>query len=772
MAADSKAVFLSYASQDADAARRIAEALRGFGVEVWFDQNELRGGDAWDHKIRRQIRECAMFLPVISEHTQERGEGYFRLEWKLAAERTHLMAEGMPFIMPVAIGDTPENGAAVPAEFMKVQWTRLGDGLPTTPFVEQVRRLLESPRKPAGTQKPTPAHAPAPVAPKSGFPLAYVALGIVVVALIAFIALRPAAVGPVSDRPSVVPTSVAPVADAKSVAVLPFVNLSGDKEQDYFSDGLTEEILNALARERDLRVPGSASSFSFKGKNTPPAEIARALNVTRLIEGSVRKAGTRVRISVKLTRAADGFSEELGTFTEEVSDIFALQDKVARTVVEKITGRAATNTVAVSTKNPAAYDAYLRGRAAQMRGWSERSSAETIRYYEEALRLDPDYALAWARLAETCVRIFSTGYDRSNEVAAKARAAVASALRLDPNLPEAHLAQARINHAIDRDVTAARRELDAVERLRPGEVEVPAVRALVAYSAGQWGDPLAALVARAVEADPQNADTLVEMAPLLTGIGRFAEAERLCDRAAAAGEPGEETIRLKHLNLHTWTGDSAAALALLETMPAAAREKNNRFFNSRAYYRNRRGDAAGAIADYEHTRVIVAEHYPNRTGPRGVAVSALYRIARIEVQLGHAARATQLDDQALAEMEKFVRDFPGNNVTSYTRALILAHRGQSVEALALMEEAARIVASTRDVAAILFQRLRKTGVLAALGRLDEAVAELRAVHEAGYAFGYGLRTSEDYTPLRGDARFQQLMAEAEARANAQPRPKK
>src|SRR5271165_4615905 len=100
-----RAVFLSYAREDAAAAGRIAEALRSHGVEVWFDQSELRGGDAWDQKIRRQIKECALFLPIISRHTQERGKGYFRLEWKLAVEQTHLMAEGVLFLEPVVVDE-------------------------------------------------------------------------------------------------------------------------------------------------------------------------------------------------------------------------------------------------------------------------------------------------------------------------------------------------------------------------------------------------------------------------------------------------------------------------------------------------------------------------------------------------------------------------------------------------------------------------------------------------------------------------------------------
>src|SRR4051812_35924641 len=122
---ENKAVFLSYASQDALAVERIAEALRASGVEVWFDQNELVGGDAWDQKIRKQIKECSLFVPVISANTNARAEGYFRLEWKLAIDRSHLMADDAPFLFPVVIDDTADATARVPDKFRDVQWMRL-----------------------------------------------------------------------------------------------------------------------------------------------------------------------------------------------------------------------------------------------------------------------------------------------------------------------------------------------------------------------------------------------------------------------------------------------------------------------------------------------------------------------------------------------------------------------------------------------------------------------------------------------------------------------
>jgi len=142
MSDEHKAVFLSYASQDVEAVKRICDALRQTGVEVWFDQNELVGGDAWDRKIRRQIKECALFVPVISASTQARAEGYFRLEWLLAVERSRLMADDQTFLLPVVIDDTTDTAARVPDRFCDVQWTRVRNADAEAAFVRRVIALL------------------------------------------------------------------------------------------------------------------------------------------------------------------------------------------------------------------------------------------------------------------------------------------------------------------------------------------------------------------------------------------------------------------------------------------------------------------------------------------------------------------------------------------------------------------------------------------------------------------------------------------------------
>jgi len=174
-------IFLSYAREDSVIAAGIAHALRQAGLEVWFDQDELRGGEAWDQKIRRQIRESALFLPIISQGTENRPEGYFRLEWKLAVERTHLMADGTPFIAPVVIDHTRETGALVPAEFLRVQWTRLVDGTATPQFIAQIQRLLHPP-KPAAAASP-PVAVARPIVPRRPSRARWWAAGLAAVAL-------------------------------------------------------------------------------------------------------------------------------------------------------------------------------------------------------------------------------------------------------------------------------------------------------------------------------------------------------------------------------------------------------------------------------------------------------------------------------------------------------------------------------------------------------------------------------------------------------------
>jgi len=264
----SHAVFTSYASQDAEAAKRICDAFRAAGIEVWIDQSELRGGDVWDRQIRQQIHDCRLFMPIVSANTEARIEGYFRREWKLAVDRTHDLSERVAFLVPIVIDATPEAKADVPDAFRHVQWARLPGGNASPAFVERIRRLIApvstsalptatAPPEYRSAQTSTTTNGPRRVARATLWALSgVVALGLAYFATNRFWLSKHgtdahSVAEPADDSASSTGLPAATVAafnpPPHSIAVLPFINMSGDKQQEYFSDGLTEEILTEQA---------------------------------------------------------------------------------------------------------------------------------------------------------------------------------------------------------------------------------------------------------------------------------------------------------------------------------------------------------------------------------------------------------------------------------------------------------------------------------------------------------------------------------------------
>ena len=408
----SKAVFLSYASQDVAAALRISTALRAAGVEVWFDQDALVGGDAWDAKIRGQIGSCALFMPVISAHTQARPEGYFRLEWKLAAQRTHMISERTAFLLPVLIDATRDAEADVPTEFRAVQWTKLPGGETSALFVARVQKLLGGPIAVVATSAPGSAQPSAPAqAAGSGLPRwVGVALGVIVLALIGYFVTRPDAKDATTAPKSVAETKTLPVAVPapvplpadKSIAVLAFENRSTDRDNESFSDGISDEILNLLGKVPGLRVAGRNSAFSFKGKKDTESEIAQKLGVAYVVTGTVQKSGTQVRIAARLTNAADGFVLWSDTLTEDLKDIFAVQDKIAGHIAQNLSLTLRAGSRVTKTVVPEAHGLVLEGR----HRWFLRTPEgleKAEQAFKAAIAIDPNFAQAHAGLADVYV---------------------------------------------------------------------------------------------------------------------------------------------------------------------------------------------------------------------------------------------------------------------------------------------------------------------------------------------------------------------------------
>ena len=437
MTEQSHAVFLSYASQDAEAARKIGEALRAAGIEVFLDQSELRGGDAWDKKIRHEIHDCVLFIPIVSQHTQERLEGYFRHEWKLAIERAHHMAAQKAFLVPVVVDGTGDQEAFVPDEFREVQWTRLPAGETPPEFVARIRKLL------SGESGPLPAIArrPTPETLRRSSRLVPALMAVVLAAVAAYLLL---------ERPWTA-KSVAFAPPPHSVAVLPFANLSGDQEQEYFSDGLTEELLNSLSQINDLQVAARTSAFSFKGKDIDIDTIAHKLNVAAVLEGSVRRSEHTMRVTAQLINAVTGFHLWSKTYDRDIGDVLKLQTEIATAVAGalKVTlfGDIAQKIEIGGTRNPAAFDAYLRATKTYWETLGEKETQTAIDGYSEAIRLDPDYALAYAARSlalVTFAQLYATSAAATASDLDKALTDAHRAIALAPNLTEGHLALAGV----------------------------------------------------------------------------------------------------------------------------------------------------------------------------------------------------------------------------------------------------------------------------------------------------------------------------------------
>ena len=576
----SHAIFLSYASQDAEAAQKICKSLRAAGIEVFLDQSELRGGDAWDQKIRREIHDCALFVPLISAHSDARHEGYFRREWRLAVERAGDMSDRLAFLIPVVIDETSDSRADVPDRFRQVQWTRLPGGETPPAFVERVRRLLAPPE----AHVPTPGHAPTgPVSvatrPTEGLASASrskrvlpIAAAVVVLTAVAYLAIdKPWLAKPPATSPT--PASAALTAfapPAHSVAVLPFVNLSADKEQEYFSDGLTEELLNSLAEINELQVAARTSAFSFKGTNTDIGTIARKLNVGAVLEGSVRRSEHTIRITAQLINAVTGFHLWSKSYDRDLGDVLKLQTEIATSVASalKVTllGDVAAKVELGGTRNPAAFDAYLRGAKAFSSSRDTKDLSAAIAAYTEAIRLDPHYALAFvdrsiafagvASQAETAAAA-REGYN-------KAQADARQALSLAPDLAQAHLALAIV---LDNtlDFTQASDEYERALALAPGNARVLRNSGEFAARMGHFDTGVAA-ARRAVVLDPLARNSHVQLGTVLYAARRYEEAVAASAEVISLDPNLPDTYGFRGLAYYG-LGDLESARASCETKP-------------------------------------------------------------------------------------------------------------------------------------------------------------------------------------------------------------
>jgi TolB-like protein/Flp pilus assembly protein TadD len=558
------AVFLSYASQDAEAAKHICEALRSADIEVWFDRSELRGGDAWDRNIRDQIHRCRLFLPIISAHTEARDEGYFRREWALAEARTRDMSHKRAFLVPIVIDGTPERDAAVPEKFLDVQWTRLPDGSADAAFVERVKRLLSL--EVAPSQPPvSPSLEQVIRATTRRMPrqrsLAGVAVAISVAVLV---------VGLIIYGRRGAPARGALAAD--SIAVLPLANESGEASQQYFSDGISEDLITALSQFPELKVIGRTSAFQFRDSKEDSRSIGSKLGVARLLEGSVRKSGDMIRVSAELIDTRDGSTQWTERYDRQYKDLFALQDEITHAVVGALRTKLllGEHAEAQSDRPPSgnldAYNALLQGRFYAFRD-SEADLRKAVAFFTQATQLDPRYALAWSELSHSWTVLSGNFLEgaAAREAYAKARAAGDRALSLAPDLAAAHNARGDLLQGADLDWRGAEAEYRRARELASNDAltKLNLGAQLAAY--GEL-DKAIELTRQALVTEPLRAGGYRSLASYYLGLHRLDDAERAIDKAIEL-QPVAPPYHAWHTIIEVQRGNAPAALAAAQRAP-------------------------------------------------------------------------------------------------------------------------------------------------------------------------------------------------------------
>jgi len=554
-AASGNDVFVSYASQDVAIADAIVAALEKHGVKCWIAPRDVTPGALYADGIIRAINEAKVLVLVLSASAIASKH--------VGKEVERASSKGRP-IIALKVDSTPLT-TALEYFLSESQWidaAALGMPAALEKLAQAVGQALAAPSgvNPLlagglGASRPPAANRPVRTR-RVAFAAVLIALGLAVALGVHFW---------LPKHGDAHAPGVAAISD-KSIAVLPFTDMSQKKDQEYFGDGMAEEILDLLAKIPGLTVIGRTSSFAFKGKNEDLRTIGAKLNAAYVLEGSVRSSVDQVRITAQLINTRTGAHEWSETYDRPIGDVLKLQDAIATAVVRAL--EVAVDATELQSRTavrvPAAYDAYLRGRHAADQ-FNRKGFEEAVDEYREALRLDPTFARAAAALAFLQTQIGIEGYLPPDTVFRDARASAELAIRLDGTLAIPHAILARTHVIYDWDWQAARDELTKATALQPRDPTTDWVAGELAMAEGNWDEAVRHYNA-SIALDPLMAAVHYDLATALSRAGRLEQAEAAV-RKAIQISPNYFWAHYQLGNVLVLRGKLADALATFQEEP-------------------------------------------------------------------------------------------------------------------------------------------------------------------------------------------------------------
>ncbi len=568
----------------------------------------------------------------------------------------------------------------------------------------------------------------------------------------------------VTTQPSVTePKASRLAASEKSIAVLPFENLSRDPDNAYFADGIQDEILTRLSKIADLKVISRTSTQHYKSAPENLRGIARQLGVAHILEGSVQKSGDAVRVNVQLIKAANDSHLWADTFDRKLTDIFSVESEIAKAIADQLrvhlTGREEQVIAAKPTDNPEAYDAYLRGLAYSVKTAS--SSANSLgaqKYLRKAVRLDSKFALGWARLSIVDARGYGTlTLQPTVALREEARQAAETALTLQPNLGEAVLAKGYYNYDCLKDYNTAERYFEQAHRLLPNSSQIPFSLALVQRRRGQW-DRSESYFNEAERLDPHNVSLLGQHAQSYIPLRRFPEALRKLDQVLNITPDDVDTLVYK-AGIAQAEGDLPRASALLA--PLHPNADDSIALETQVYQSILERHSAQIIP---RLKEILAKPDPALGYYNG---ELRFWLGWAQEVAGDHAAAQESWRQARSELEPFIKEQPENYGLIGDLALTNSGLGEKAAALSLAERAMAVTPIEKDAidGCIAIETLAR--VAAQIGEPDRAIAALQkllSIPSSGPLASSMpltpalLRLDPMFDPLRNDPRFQKLTA--------------